>query len=745
MGKTKHPVKKTITKPQMAAGMRLPTMRDVLRFAIFALLVVAPFNQGLYWPHDKLLFGFICVGLATVWLLLRPSAGAVTWSLAHTLGALLVGLYAVGIFRPASVNGALRGLVLWAGLLALYWLVSDLRFGERERKELLLAVVAGGAALALLGLAVYAGVYAAPQHVVGGRISAGFEYANATASLLLVCFLLSLAMGFREDRLAWRLFWTAAGVVALPSFLLTLSRGGYLALVAGGAVLALVAWRKLLDLTAYAVPVMATGLWATYYLVTAPGLASFLSVLLLALLCAIAEAKVVKLYARQVGFVAAIAGVVLAAALVGLAFGWVDAPGVLPEGISGVFTRITLRGLLDDGRFVFIGDGLRALRASPWLGYGGGAWNAVYHRFQSFHYGTARAHSDPLDIVLETGGVGLLAYLAFVFLNLYRAWRYRAAAGNAAIGMLAFAVLFHSLGEALLAFPAMYALIFAACGALPLEGGGKSVAKVMRYGAISLLLALVVLAGSLLLAEIEQLRLPRLAAAGQGEEVVAALHRTLRLNPWQAEARRELDHQLSGRANQAAARRVNLERLASSEPFDPRAANLLGHWHLAQGDPSRAVYYHALSLSLQPRNIQNYETLALTSAAAALDRRARGLPGAKRYIATVFKTYAQFKATRAAIPEHLLGQSAVPFAFSPALSLALGEAHALAGSYAAALPYLVAALQNGGSALSPRAGLMRARVYEQLGQAAAAAALVDKYGTTPELIAYLEFLRRAVR
>lgn len=262
---------------------------------------------------------------------------------------------------------------------------------------------------------------------------------------------------------------------------------------------------------------------------------------------------------------------------------------------------------------------------------------------------------------------------------------------------------------------------------------------------VPVLAVLLILGGGQYLAELELERLPALAQAGLAQEVVTSLQRALRVNPWHADARRELDNQLATQANQAVARRRNLELLVRHEPFDLWATNMLGHWHLAQGNNSQGVEYHERSLALQPRNIQNYETLALSASTAAMDLLARGLKGADTYLEKVLSTYERFRATRDLIPTRLLPQSAVPFEFSPAMALALGEMHAMGGNLAEAIPYLVTAEKGGDRQIAPRAGLMLARVYEKLGRSSEAEVLAKEHATTPDLTAYFDFLRRAIR
>ena len=55
---------------------------------------------------------------------------------------------------------------------------------------------------------------------------------------------------------------------------------------------------------------------------------------------------------------------------------------------------------------------LRIWVGCPLLGFGGGAWNALYHQYQRFMYWTTEVHSHYLQVIVETGAAGVSALLA---------------------------------------------------------------------------------------------------------------------------------------------------------------------------------------------------------------------------------------------------------------------------------------------------------------------------------------------
>ncbi len=80
----------------------------------------------------------------------------------------------------------------------------------------------------------------------------------------------------------------------------------------------------------------------------------------------------------------------------------------------GVYTRIQAIGAGErsvDARLDFYGDALKIIRDYPVLGSGGGGWNALYQGYQERDYYTTEVHSHYLQVWVETGTPGFLAFL----------------------------------------------------------------------------------------------------------------------------------------------------------------------------------------------------------------------------------------------------------------------------------------------------------------------------------------------
>lgn len=87
---------------------------------------------------------------------------------------------------------------------------------------------------------------------------------------------------------------------------------------------------------------------------------------------------------------------------------------LLPEFIS-----FRLQGVLANEnfiqRFIFFQDGLKLFMLSPILGLGMGSFESGLFRTQSFYYETKYAHNHYIQILLESGIVGLILFLITIF------------------------------------------------------------------------------------------------------------------------------------------------------------------------------------------------------------------------------------------------------------------------------------------------------------------------------------------
>lgn len=92
-------------------------------------------------------------------------------------------------------------------------------------------------------------------------------------------------------------------------------------------------------------------------------------------------------------------------------------PAQLIERLSGIsFGAETVKE-----RFVFYKDALDVAKRSPVFGSGGGAWQDLYGMSQSYYYSSTQAHSYFMQVLVETGVLGLLSWIAVLVMFYFKA------------------------------------------------------------------------------------------------------------------------------------------------------------------------------------------------------------------------------------------------------------------------------------------------------------------------------------
>ena len=236
----------------------------------FALLVTLAASLAFEWIEPLLSAGgvlaftnveLLLLTALAAWLLSRVAGGrwpAVPATMARPAGLWLLVLLASALLAPAHRVDALKFTARTASGLLAGWAAYDLvvrsPHATPRRTWLLQAMALGGALVAALGLAEYAQLRPAVdwlagfkhgQTVVGEvlRVSASLGYATVAAMILELTAPLLLVWAVTARR-RWLKLLLALGLLAtLAALVLTLSRGGVIALTASLLLMALLAWR----------------------------------------------------------------------------------------------------------------------------------------------------------------------------------------------------------------------------------------------------------------------------------------------------------------------------------------------------------------------------------------------------------------------------------------------------------------------------------------------------------------------
>jgi len=78
-----------------------------------------------------------------------------------------------------------------------------------------------------------------------------------------------------------------------------------------------------------------------------------------------------------------------------------------------------LKGEGSEERVYWTKEAINMIKIKPLLGYGGGGWEAAYRSNQSYNYSSTQVHNDWIQLGVETGLIGLLAWLGFWLLFVF--------------------------------------------------------------------------------------------------------------------------------------------------------------------------------------------------------------------------------------------------------------------------------------------------------------------------------------
>lgn len=174
-------------------------------------------------------------------------------------------------------------------------------------------------------------------------------------------------------------------------------------------------------------------------------------------------------------------------------------PGFIANRLQGL--RVNQNAIQ---RFAFFEDGLELFRRSPVVGLGLGAFASAANSVQSFYYYTKYTHNHYIQVLAETGLVGLVLFLGLLAVSAVCVWRGRKKPLAPALGATLLFLALHGAVEGIFSYYASMPMIFAVfaaiglcCGdELPLPGWAEK--KAVKNGLLLGICALLVLFGVLL-------------------------------------------------------------------------------------------------------------------------------------------------------------------------------------------------------------------------------------------------------
>ncbi|CAG7648886.1 hypothetical protein PAESOLCIP111_05717 [Paenibacillus solanacearum] len=572
----------------------------------------------------------------------------------------------------------------------------------------------------------------------GLRLTSVFQYANSYAAFLIAALLCTLFLVLSSKK------WYSVGIhgfMAIPiiiSFFLTLSRGGLVILpvvlllvlpflkpyrqvlyiihliVSFG--LSLIILTKITNLGIqlnkdFNVSQYITG-WTTLLTV------SLINAILAVLIQKFAASWLQKILDRFNKFRFANIAIPVVAIVVGgigvtVLFSDLGLTKLLPENVRTRIENINFQqhSVLERGTFYI--DALKLSADYPVFGAGGGAWSALYEKYQNNPYTSRQAHNFFLQYLVEVGIVGLLVFILILAAILYVYIRNFIKQDDTTrdrrfiFYILAISLLVHSMIDFDLSYVYLGMLVFLSLGvmissdAIELKGNWKE--RVIKYRWIypSILIVLSVICFVAAVKSLSANSLFRAAAAasssGKGlTEITTPLDKALKNRPLHPDYTNSKIDMLLQLYNQSKDEKYYtealalLEQLKRQEPHNRPAVDKQIYAYAVKEQLPKALEVAKAEINNFKWDISLYEKSI--SLAADLGNKARAEKNTQlqnQYWDVAFETYNivlnKMKTLESLPKEQAQGRE---FSVTPNIGLGLGQIEFIRGNYPAAENFL---------------------------------------------------------
>lgn len=431
-------------------------------FGLGALLLFPPYFRGLFFAPEQewALLGAAVVAVGCLWWLVgRKDYDFLSHPMDYLALALPAAYIASAIAGPAAPRLAVDGAVKVLLYSLVFWTASRLAITQPRRLFLINIAYLAVVGVAAAGFLTAVGVLHIKDGFVGGRIFSTMQYPNSLAAYLAAgSFLGFYLWGRAKER--WRWAYTLGNYILLLIFVSTMSRGAFLVYPVAGLIFLIFApgekrwwWVSHLILVGAAALLGNWRLlgfiqaghmgWAWGWLGIGAG-AALIGELILIMARRILTGRLRMSPGRAGGVMAAILVVVLVAGTIGFVLTRPAAApggagtGILPPQLVQRLESINLSDRNASERLYWAGEAINMIKERPWLGWGGGGWEAAYRARQSYLYSSTQVHNDWIQLGVETGAVGALVWLglwvAFIVVSVQNWRRFRRQARAAAAG-----------------------------------------------------------------------------------------------------------------------------------------------------------------------------------------------------------------------------------------------------------------------------------------------------------------------
>ncbi|PAD30612.1 polymerase [Paenibacillus sp. 7523-1] len=278
----------------------------------------------------------------------------------------------------------------------------------------------------------------------GPRLASVFQYPNTYAAFLMAFLFISIFSLIRTKKVYMQLVHGFMLVPILLSLLLTLSRTGLVMMPIVFVIILLllkpakqILWFIYLAISGIGTiailnPVSTAGLelqqqfstglatkgWI--YLIAASLVVAFIIWLIQRWLATKMEMKLQTWGKRKGSSLWIPLGSALLAIIAAVLLLGTSVRNILPDSISTRLENINFQQHSVLERLTFYKDAAKVIADYPLIGAGGGAWTALYEKYQNNPYVSAQAHNFFMQYLVEVGFIGFITFMAFILYIFYQ-------------------------------------------------------------------------------------------------------------------------------------------------------------------------------------------------------------------------------------------------------------------------------------------------------------------------------------
>jgi O-antigen ligase len=411
-----------------------------------------------------------------------------------------------------------------------------------------------------------------------------------------------------------------------------------------------------------------------------------------------------------------------------LLFGDTGLKNILPANVKTRIENINFEQHSVLERETFYRDAIKLWKDYPIIGAGGGAWAALYEKYQNNPYTSRQAHNFALQYLVESGALGFLAFVAFLVAIFYFYIRsfIRSSVEKRDEHFLFFiitiALLAHSMIDFDLSYVYLGAVLFLCLGVMlsgsesaPIRIRSDSLALHKAFPGMLLVLSVVlfVISTRLLAANNSFQQAVALTKTSQNyNEIIAPLDQAIKLHP------NHPDYVLTGqtpdgRTFSKISLLIQMYNQTKNEQYFTDAQNLLSSLEKAEPHNRLVVYQQlnflqvkgklpeALAWATQqlpnyPWYIDLYESKITLSVELGNQARTKGdMKTTDTYFTEAVNTYNKILQQIDSLKNLPKGQEqGRPFEVSPTIAVNIGEVDYMRGDYAAASALMKAHLSG---------------------------------------------------